>query len=61
MADLVVAIGLVLVIEGILFAAIPGTAKRIAETALAAPEGTLRISGILCAILGVVIVWLVRG
>jgi len=61
MADLVVAIGLVLVIEGLVFAAVPRTAKRIAASALEAPEGALRISGIVCAILGVLIVWLVRG
>ena len=61
MADLVVAIGLVLVIEGLVFAAVPRTAKRIAASALETSEGTLRISGIVCAILGVLIVWLVRG
>jgi uncharacterized protein YjeT (DUF2065 family) len=61
MADLVVAIGLVLVIEGLVFAAVPRAAKRIAASALEAPEGALRISGIVCAILGVLIVWLVRG
>jgi uncharacterized protein YjeT (DUF2065 family) len=61
MADLVVAIGLVLVIEGLVFAAVPGTAKRLAASALEAPEATLRIAGILSAILGVLVVWLVRG
>jgi uncharacterized protein YjeT (DUF2065 family) len=61
MADLVVAIGLVLAIEGLVFAAVPGTAKRLAASALEAPEATLRIAGILSAILGVLVVWLVRG
>jgi uncharacterized protein YjeT (DUF2065 family) len=61
MADLVVAIGLVLVIEGLVFAAMPGTAKRLAASAMEAPEGMLRLSGVICAILGVLIVWLVRG
>jgi uncharacterized protein YjeT (DUF2065 family) len=61
MADLVVAIGLVLVIEGLVFAAIPGTAKRLAASALETPEGSLRIAGVVALFLGVLIVWLVRG
>ena len=61
MADFVVAIGLVLVIEGLVFAAVPHLAKRLAASALEAPETALRMSGVVCAILGVLIVWLVRG
>jgi uncharacterized protein YjeT (DUF2065 family) len=61
MSDFVVGIGLVLVIEGLLFAAFPGIAKRLAERALESPEGALRISGVASALLGIVIVWLVRG
>jgi uncharacterized protein YjeT (DUF2065 family) len=60
-SDFLVAIGLVLAIEGLIFAAIPGTAKRLAASALEAPEGTLRIAGVACALLGVLIVWSVRG
>ena len=61
MQDFLVAIGLVLVIEGLIFAALPAVARRLAATALETPEGTLRIAGIVGAVLGVVIVWLVRG
>ena len=81
MQDFLVAIGLVLAIEGLVFAAVPRTAKRLAASALdapdssscshesiheaasalAAPEGMLRIAGVICAVLGVLIVWLVRG
>lgn len=61
MRDLVVAIGLMLALEGLVFAAVPGTAKRLAESALAAPEGMLRITGVVCAVVGVLIVWSVRG
>jgi uncharacterized protein YjeT (DUF2065 family) len=61
MADLVAAIGLVLVIEGLTFAAVPGIVKRLAASALQAPEGMLRVAGLGSAILGVVIVWMVRG
>ena len=55
------AIGLVLAIEGLIFAALPGAAKRLAATALETPEGSLRIAGIVSALLGVLVIWLVRG
>jgi uncharacterized protein YjeT (DUF2065 family) len=61
MSDLVVAIGLVLAIEGLIFAAFPGAAKRMAAQALDSPEASLRIAGVVSAILGVLLVWLVRG
>jgi uncharacterized protein YjeT (DUF2065 family) len=61
MAQFIVAIGLVLVIEGLFFAAFPGAAKRLAATALDSPETSLRIAGIVSAVLGVIVIWLVRG
>jgi uncharacterized protein YjeT (DUF2065 family) len=61
MAQLIVAIGLVLVIEGLLFAAFPAAAKRLAATALETPEASLRVAGIVSAVLGILIIWLVRG
>jgi uncharacterized protein YjeT (DUF2065 family) len=61
MPELVVAIGLVFVIEGLIFAAFPGAAKRLAATALGSPENSLRIAGIVSAVVGVVLIWLVRG
>ena len=61
MAQFLVAIGLVLVIEGLLFAAFPATAKRLAASAIESPETSLRVAGILSAVLGLVVIWLVRG
>ncbi|MEA2905777.1 MAG: uncharacterized protein QOI12_3164 [Alphaproteobacteria bacterium] len=61
MSDFVVAIGLVFAIEGLLFAAFPRLAKRLAANAVESPEGSLRIAGVISALLGVVIVWLMRG
>jgi uncharacterized protein YjeT (DUF2065 family) len=61
MAEFLVAIGLVLVIEGLLFAAFPGAAKRLAASAIESPETSLRVAGILSAVLGIVLIWLVRG
>jgi uncharacterized protein YjeT (DUF2065 family) len=39
MRDFLVAVGLVLAVEGLIFAALPGLAKRLAATALETPEG----------------------
>jgi uncharacterized protein len=61
MRDFLVAVGLVLAIEGLIFAALPALARRLAATALETPEGQLRIAGIISALLGVLVIWLVRG
>jgi uncharacterized protein len=61
MTQFLVAIGLVLVIEGLLFAAFPGAAKRLAASAVESPETSLRVAGLLSAVLGIVLIWLVRG
>lgn len=61
MNDLIVAIGLVLVIEGLLWALVPHLAMRFLEGAAATPEGTLRIAGWTAVCAGVALVWLIRG
>jgi len=61
MSDFLVAIGLVFAIEGILFAAFPGMVKRAMVHVAETPDGPLRIVGILSAVVGVVLVWMVRG
>jgi uncharacterized protein YjeT (DUF2065 family) len=61
MAQFIVAIGLVLVIEGLIFAAFPAAAKRLAASALESPESTLRVAGIASAVLGLMLIWIVRG
>ncbi len=60
MCDLLAAIGLVFAIEGIVFAAFPLATKRAMAVALEIPDGRRRIAGIVSALVGVVIVWLVR-
>jgi uncharacterized protein YjeT (DUF2065 family) len=61
MGDLVVAIGLVFAIEGILFAAFPEIAKRAMSHVLDTPDTSLRLIGVASAVIGVFVVWLVRG
>lgn len=61
MSDFVVAIGLVLAIEGLLFAAFPFWVKRSMAHVVETPDNALRLVGIFSALIGVVVVWLVRG
>ena len=61
MADFFAALGLVLVIEGLLYAVAPDLARRIAETARLTPTDSLRVAGVVAVASGVGIVWLVRG
>jgi uncharacterized protein YjeT (DUF2065 family) len=61
MSDFFAAVGLVFVIEGLIFAAFPTSAKKAVASVLETPDGTLRIIGIGSAIIGLVVVWLVRG
>jgi uncharacterized protein YjeT (DUF2065 family) len=60
-SDLVTALGLVLVIEGLLLALIPEALKRIVAEILAQPARTLRLGGLVSAAIGLAVVWLVRG
>lgn len=60
MSDLLAAIGLVFVIEGLIYGGFPGLAKRLARNVFDVPEGTLRVAGLASIALGVLIVWLVR-
>jgi len=57
MAELVAAIGLALVIEGLFCAAAPDVARRAMAEAAQAPRERLRLTGIVTAVLGVAIVW----
>ena len=61
MSEFIVAIGLVLVIEGLVFAGFPAAAKRLAVSAMESPESALRIAGIASAVIGLVLISLVRG
>ena len=61
MSDLVVAIGLVFVIEGLAYAAFPGAIRLMLRMVEATPDASLRMTGLLAAVTGLAIVWLVRG
>lgn len=61
MSDLVTALGLVLVIEGLIWAAFPRGGVALLRLAAESSEGSLRTSGAIAMAVGVAVVWLVRG
>ena len=60
-SDLATALGLVLVIEGLLLALMPDALKRLVAEILVQPARTLRVGGLVSATIGLAVVWLVRG
>ncbi|MBB5754996.1 DUF2065 family protein [Prosthecomicrobium pneumaticum] len=60
MSELAVAIGLVLAIEGTLYAGFPSAAKAMMRQGLATPDATLRAAGLAALVLGFVIVRLAK-
>lgn len=59
--DLWVAFGLVLVLEGILYALAPNAMRRALDMVLRQPEQTVRMAGLAAAVAGLVVVLLARG
>jgi uncharacterized protein len=61
MTDFLAALGLVFVIEGLVFAAFPNAAKRAVAAVMETPEQGLRAVGLVSAVFGLAVIWLVRG
>ena len=61
MSDFVAALGLVFVIEGLVFAAFPHSARRAVTAMLETPDAILRSVGLASALVGLLLVWAVRG
>ncbi|SHM20846.1 DUF2065 domain-containing protein [Roseibium suaedae] len=61
MKDLIIAVAMALALEGTLYALNPGGMKQVMRSALETPDRILRIAGLGALVLGVLIVWLVRG
>jgi len=61
MTDFLAALGLVFIIEGLVCAAFPQAARRAVVTMTQTPDDALRLVGLLGAVLGLMVLWLVRG
>jgi len=61
MLDLLTALALAIALEGIAYALFPDGMKRMMAMALEMPSATLRTAGLTAAVLGVGVVWLIRG
>ena len=60
MSELVTAVGLVFIIEGLVYAAAPGRFKAVMARLEQVSDETLRMAGLVAVALGVAIVWLAR-
>ena len=54
-------IGLAIVIEGLIYAAFPAQARAVWEMIANMPEQRLRAIGLVAALMGIGLIWLVRG
>jgi len=61
MTDFLVALGLVLVIEGLLWSLAPSLGRKLLQATAGTPESSLRVAGAVAVAVGVAVVWLVRG
>ncbi len=61
MDDLIVAFGLFLFIEGILYALFPSKMKSMLEKLKMVNEKQLRLGGIIFALTGFFIIWFIKG
>ncbi len=61
MNDFLTGLALILVIEGSAYALFPGAIKRVAAAAIGQPERALRSAGLIAAMVGVGLVWLIRN
>ncbi len=60
MVDILVVVGLILALEGGLYAAFPAGMKRMMAIMIQQPDEALRLSGLGAATFGVGIIWLVK-
>lgn len=61
MNELIVALGLFLVFEGLIYALAPTHLKKLAQILPQIPDQSLRNFGLTAIVIGVGIVWLIKG
>ncbi|MCT4555617.1 MAG: DUF2065 domain-containing protein [Pelagimonas sp.] len=60
-SDIITGIALVLIIEGLVYALAPSFVERMLEALRDMPPEARRLTGLLSALGGVVLLWLLRG
>jgi len=58
--DFLIGLGILFVLEGLMFAASPSWMRRAMKSAMATPDHVLRAVGIGSAVLGLIIIWVIR-
>ncbi len=58
MAWVFLALGLVLIVEGLVYVLAPSLVERVLEALRTLPEGTLRLMGALAFVSGLILVWI---
>lgn len=58
--DFFVGLGMLLMLEGLLFAASPNWMRKAMQSALSSPDSILRVVGLISAVIGLGLIWLVR-
>lgn len=59
-ADFLIGLGILFVLEGLLFAASPSWMRRAMKSVVTTPDNILRVVGIASAVVGLILIWLVR-
>ena len=59
-SDFLIGLGILFVIEGLMFAASPSWMRRAMKSAIATPDNILRAVGIGSAVMGLILIWLIR-
>lgn len=61
MTDLLAALALAIVLEGLLYAAFPEQMKKMLASIQSMPASTIRAVALACAGVGLLLLWIVRG
>ncbi len=59
-SDFLVGVGILFVVEGLLLAGVPGFIRGAMESLIKTPDSLLRITGLISAVSGLLLIWLIR-
>jgi uncharacterized protein YjeT (DUF2065 family) len=59
-SDFLVGLGMLFVIEGLLLLGVPAWIRGAMESVVKTPDNVLRVTGLISAIGGLIVIWLIR-